>query len=98
MTSGKCDLAGRKENRKVCPLEGSRGEVYRCTEVKSTFSQHLWKVDGINRVKLSDEIYSLGAQHSEPFCFLKVPGMAGWQHSSDMNNATCHNWLLALPV
>lgn len=64
------------ENRK-CPLEGSRVGDTKCNGMRSTFSQHLQEVDGINRVKLPNELCSLGAQHSESFCLLRVPAMAG---------------------
>ena len=55
------------------------------TGMKSAFSRHLQEVDGINRVKLPNEFCILGAQHSEPFCSVRAPGMDGWQRSSDMN-------------
>lgn len=49
----------------------------KCSGLKSTFSQPLQEVDGINRVKLPNEFCRLAAQHSESFCLLRVPATAG---------------------
>lgn len=58
-------------------IVGSRIGDTKCNGLKSTFSQHFQEVDGINRVKLPNEFCRLAVQHSESFCLLRAPAMAG---------------------